>query len=54
MVSVELDVARFDDELAALRHGVARVDGHVDDCALELTGIGPGQPNDRGRATWTA
>src|SRR3989442_1185457 len=36
---VELGVRGLDRELAALRHGVARVHGQVHDHLLELTGI---------------
>ena len=45
VIRVEYDVARFDDELATLRHGVARVHRHIDDGALELARISSGWPD---------
>jgi hypothetical protein len=35
-----LDVGRFDDELASLGHGVAGVDGQVEQHLLQLAGVG--------------
>ena len=49
VIGVEHDVARFDDELATLRHGVARVHRHIDDGALELAGISPDCPDVAGK-----
>ena len=49
VIGVEHDVARLDDQLAALRHGIARIDRHVDDGALELTWIGPHRPDVAGK-----
>ena len=49
VIRVEHDVARFNDELAALRHGVARVHRHIDDGALELAWICPGCPDITGK-----
>ncbi len=39
--SVKVTLAGFDAQGAALRHGVARVDGQVEDQLLHLAGIGP-------------
>ena len=39
-----MHVAGFDHEAAAVGHGVARIDGQVEDCVLELGGIGKRRP----------
>jgi hypothetical protein len=44
MVRFQNDVARLDRQLASTRHGVARVDRHVDDDALQLTELDTNGP----------
>jgi hypothetical protein len=39
-----MDICRFDQENAAPRHGVARIDGDVQERRLNLTGIDQGRP----------
>ena len=46
--TVEIGIARLDGELAAFGHGVARVDGHVEDGVLDLGGIDEGVPEPAG------
>ena len=41
---VEMDVRRLDGQLAAVRHGVARIDGEIQDRDFELVGIGMRAP----------
>ena len=41
IVRVELDVRRLDRQLAAVRHGVARVDRQVHEDLLHLHRVGP-------------
>src|SRR5690348_2970435 len=40
IIFVELDVARFDQELAAVRHGVAGVETEIHEHLLDLRGVG--------------
>ncbi len=44
VVLVEIRVGGLDGEAAAVGHGVARVDGEVDDGVLELVGVGEDRP----------
>jgi hypothetical protein len=39
-----MGIRRLDDELAAVRHGVAGIDREVEDCTLELVGVAQGCP----------
>ena len=41
---IEMHVCGFDSELAALGHGVARVDGEIENCDFQLVRIGVGAP----------
>ena len=47
---VQIGVRGLDRQLAAVRHGVARVDGEIEDRVLELVGIGVDAPQ-AGRST---
>src|SRR5579859_3583310 len=42
IVRVDLGLAGLDDELAALRHGIARVDREVEERVLDLAGVDHG------------
>jgi hypothetical protein len=42
---VEEGVSGFDGQLAALRHGIARVDGYVEDRAFQLMRVGLRRPH---------
>ena len=46
---VEIDVGGLDRELAAVRHGVARVDRQVEHGAFELVRIDMGEPQAAGQ-----
>ena len=46
---VEIGVGGLDGELAAVRHGVARIDGEIEDADLELVGIGQHPPQPAGQ-----
>ena len=46
---VELDVRGLDGQLAALRHGVAGVDGQVHQDLFDLAGVGPHRAQSHGR-----
>jgi hypothetical protein len=41
---VETGIGRLDGQLAAVRYGVAAIDGKIDDRVFELAGIGVGSP----------
>ena len=45
---VETDVGRLDQEAPASRHGIAGVDGKVEDCVLEARSVGQCRPQARG------
>ena len=49
IVFVERDVRGFDRELAAGRHGIARIDREIHDDLLDLAAIGANRPEVRGR-----
>ena len=42
---IEVDISRFDRELSAVRHRIARVDGKIENRKFELIGIGQGPPH---------
>jgi hypothetical protein len=46
---VEVGVRGLDGELAAVRHGVARVDREVEDGVFELVRVGLDAPEPRGQ-----
>src|SRR6185312_448274 len=48
-ILIEIDVAGLDDQPAALRHGVARVDDQVQDDLLDLSAVGAHEPERLGQ-----
>jgi hypothetical protein len=46
---IEVTVGRLDGELAAVRHGVARVEGEIEHGVLQLIGINVDEPRAAGK-----
>src|SRR5882762_9837577 len=41
---IEITIRGLDRQLAAIGHGIAGIEGEIEDCVLELIGIGEGAP----------